>query len=87
MGLYSAYLVSFYDTLAAQRIAGRTGGNSRFDGQDAATTAQRLENLEGVYIKLVNLFREKTGMKVCSLDGETDLKANAARIEALAKQT
>ena len=74
-------------TLAARRIAGRTDGNSRFDSQDAATIAQRLENLEGVYIKLVNLFREKAGMKVCSLDGKADLKANAARIEALAKQT
>lgn len=72
--------------LAAQRIAGRTGGNSRFDGQDAATIAQRLADLERPYRTLVEMFRKKTGMSVLSLDGEANLKDNAARIEALASR-
>jgi adenylate kinase family enzyme len=72
--------------LAAQRIAGRTGGNSRFDGQDAATIAQRLADLERPYRTLVEMFRKKSGMSVLSLDGEANLKDNAARIEALASR-
>ena len=72
--------------LAAQRIAGRTGGNSRFDGQDASTIAQRLADLERPYRTLVEMFRKKTGMSVLSLDGEANLKDNAARIEALASR-
>ncbi len=72
--------------LAAQRIAGRTGGNSRFDGQDAATIAQRLADLERPYRTLVEMFRKKSGMSVLSLDGEAILKDNAARIEALASR-
>jgi thymidylate kinase len=72
--------------LAAQRIAGRTGGNSRFDGQDAATIAQRLADLATPYRTLVEMFRRKTGMSVLSLDGEANLRDNAARIEALASR-
>jgi hypothetical protein len=74
-------------TLAAQRIAGRTGGNSRFDHQDAETIGQRLETLEGVYGKLISMFRKKVELSVISLDGKADLKANASLIEALTKQT
>ena len=71
--------------LAAQRIAGRTAGYSRFDGQDAATIAQRLADLDKPYRTLIEMFRKKTRMSVLSLDGEADLKANAKRMEALAK--
>ena len=73
-------------TLAAQRIAGRVGGNSRFDGQDAETITRRLENLEGVYMRLIGMFRSKSSMSVVNLDGTADLKDNASLIDELASR-
>jgi hypothetical protein len=70
--------------LAAQRIAGRSGGNSRFDGKAPAVVEARLLQLEETYQLVIGLFAKFAGMPVLTLDGEADLTSNARVIDDLA---
>jgi hypothetical protein len=71
--------------IAADRIAGRTGGNSRFDGRPPNETAARLVNLLELYNTIVDLFEHHTAVHVISLRGEDPIADNAARIDLVIK--
>ncbi len=70
--------------LAARRIAGRSGGNSRFDGKAPAAVEARLQQLEETYQLVIGLFTKYARMPVLTLDGEADLASNARKIDDLA---
>ena len=44
--------------IAAERIAGRTGGNSRFDGRPRIETTARLDKLLDLYNLIMGLFKQ-----------------------------
>ena len=69
--------------IAADRIAGRTGGNSRFDGRPPNEIAARLVNLLELYNLIVGLFERHANIHVLSLRGEEPITDNAARIDLL----
>ena len=71
--------------IAADRIAGRTGGNSRFDGHPQDENAARLVNLLELYKLIAELFERHTNVHVLSLRGEDPIAENAARIDLLIK--
>ena len=71
--------------VAAQRIAGRSTGNSRFDGLDSAVIAARLEPLLTLYETILDLFARHTAARIVRLDGTVPLEVNAARLAELCR--
>ncbi|HUQ35390.1 MAG TPA: hypothetical protein VM144_03340 [Aestuariivirga sp.] len=69
--------------VATDRIVGRTGGNSRFDGLPRDETAARLVNLVELYNLIIGLFEHHTDVRVLSLRGVDPVADNAARIDLL----
>jgi len=76
--------ISVQPALAADRIAHRRGGNSRFDGQPTEQIVMRLRSLEAVYHSLVDLLGKHARVEILTLDGEAPLDTNAKKIDALA---
>jgi hypothetical protein len=73
--------------IATDRIVGRIGGNSRFDGQPRDEVADRLVNLLELYNLILELFERHTDVHVISLRGEDPIADNAARIDLLIKNS
>ncbi len=71
--------------IAAERIAGRTGGNSRFDGRPRIETTARLDKLLDLYNLIMGLFKQHMDSRVTFLRGEDPVAASAARINLLIK--
>jgi hypothetical protein len=71
--------------VAAERIAKRTGGNSRFDGHLPDEISDRLAEEGGLYKTILELFERHAGCHVLSLRGEDPVAFNAALIAKLLK--
>ncbi len=76
--------VSVSPALAAERIASRSNGNSRFDGKAPAQVQARLQQAEETYQLVIGLFTKHAGLPMLTLDGDADLASNARKIDDLA---
>ncbi len=75
--------VSVSPSRAAERIAGRSHGNSRFDGLQREAISKRLENLEATYMMVMKLFRKHADLPVLMLNGEDTVEANVKIISEI----
>jgi thymidylate kinase len=71
--------------VAAERIAARVGGNSRFDLQSESQIASRLRPLSAQYAKLLGLVAHNRDICVLNLDGTAPVAENARQLADLCK--